>query len=192
MNLLLIFGPPAVGKMTVGQEIAKRTGMRVLHNHMTIDLVLNFFEFGTPAFERLVRSFRIQLLEEIAGSDLPGVIVTLVYALDLEEDHIFVEEISEIFQKQGGKVWFLELEASLEERLKRNKTENRLKHKPTKRDFGLSEGNLLKFNEIYKMNSDEKDIFKETHLKIRSDHLTAAETAELAVKKLGLGELVTK
>lgn len=192
MNLLLIFGPPAVGKMTVGQEIAKRTGMRVLHNHMTIDLVLNFFEFGTPAFERLVRSFRIQLLEEIAGSDLPGVIVTLVYALDLEEDHIFVEEISEIFQKQGGKVWFLELEASLEERLKRNKTENRLKHKPTKRDFELSEGNLLKFNEIYKMNSDEKDIFKETHLKIRSDHLTAAETAELAIGKLGLGEFVTK
>ena len=192
MNLLLIFGPPAVGKMTVGQEIAKRTGMRVLHNHMTIDLVLNFFDFGTPAFERLVRSFRTQLLEEIAASDLPGVIFTLVYALDLEEDHIFVEEISEIYRKKGGKVWFLELEASLDVRLVRNKTENRLKHKPTKRNFELSEGNLLKFHKIYKMNSDATDTFKETHLKVRSDHLTAAETAEIAIEKLGLGELVAK
>ena len=44
MKLIIIFGPPAVGKMTVGYELAKITGLRLFHNHMTIDLVLNFFD----------------------------------------------------------------------------------------------------------------------------------------------------
>lgn len=42
MKLVLIFGPQAVGKMTVGQELAKITGLKLFHNHMTIDLVSNF------------------------------------------------------------------------------------------------------------------------------------------------------
>ena len=49
-TLMYLVGPPAVGKMTVGQEIAARTGMRLFHNHMTIELVLQFFEFGSPPF----------------------------------------------------------------------------------------------------------------------------------------------
>ena len=44
MKFVLIFGAPAVGKMTVGQELERITGFRLLHNHMTIELVLNFFQ----------------------------------------------------------------------------------------------------------------------------------------------------
>ena len=54
MNLIILFGPPAVGKMTVGQELSRLTGYPLLHNHMTIDLVTEFFDFGTPQFGRLV------------------------------------------------------------------------------------------------------------------------------------------
>jgi hypothetical protein len=54
MKLVVIFGPPAVGKMTVGYELARLTGLRLFHKHMTIDLVLNFFEFGDERFLRLV------------------------------------------------------------------------------------------------------------------------------------------
>ena len=65
MKLIILFGPPAVGKMTVGQELSKITGYKLLHNHMTIDLVTEFFDFGTPQFERLVPTFR-QMLSSIA------------------------------------------------------------------------------------------------------------------------------
>ena len=41
-KLVLLTGPQAVGKMTVGQELAKITGLKLFHNHMTIDLVSNF------------------------------------------------------------------------------------------------------------------------------------------------------
>jgi hypothetical protein len=33
MRLLLIIGPPAVGKMTVGREIAAHSDFRLFHNH---------------------------------------------------------------------------------------------------------------------------------------------------------------
>lgn len=43
MKLVIILGPHAVGKMTVGQELAAITGLKLFHNHMTIELVRNFF-----------------------------------------------------------------------------------------------------------------------------------------------------
>ena len=42
MKFILLFGPQAVGKMTVGQELAKITDLKLFHNHMTIDLVSHF------------------------------------------------------------------------------------------------------------------------------------------------------
>ena len=46
-KLLVIMGPQAVGKMTVGQELVKITELKLLHNHMTLDLVEKFFSVGT-------------------------------------------------------------------------------------------------------------------------------------------------
>ncbi len=33
MKFILLFGPQAVGKMTIGQELAKITDLKLLHNH---------------------------------------------------------------------------------------------------------------------------------------------------------------
>ena len=42
LKFVTIIGPQAVGKMTVGQELAKITGLKLFHNHMTIELVAPF------------------------------------------------------------------------------------------------------------------------------------------------------
>ena len=44
-KFVLICGPQAVGKMTVGQELSKITDFKFMHNHETIDLPLRFFPF---------------------------------------------------------------------------------------------------------------------------------------------------
>ena len=85
MNFVVIFGPPAVGKMTVGSELAQITGFKLFHNHTTIDLVLNFFPFGHPQFGKLVGEFRRRIFEEVAASDLAGLIFTYVWALKVGE-----------------------------------------------------------------------------------------------------------
>ena len=69
-KFVLICGPQAVGKMTVGQELAKLTGLKFMHNHETIDLPLKFFEFKSEQRERLTDLFRFSIFEEVAKSDL--------------------------------------------------------------------------------------------------------------------------
>src|SRR5688500_11966944 len=121
--LVFIVGPPAVGKMTVGHELARRTGFKLFHNHHTIDLALRFFAFGTPPFHRLVGEFRKRIMEEVAASDLPGLIFTYVWAFDHESDAKTVESYADIFRSRGGRVVVAELEATQAERLRRNETE---------------------------------------------------------------------
>ena len=48
MKLVIIIGNAAVGKMTVGQELAKITGLRLFHNHMMIEPVLEIFGGWRP------------------------------------------------------------------------------------------------------------------------------------------------
>jgi len=45
MKVLFLIGNAAVGKMTVGQELIKITGLRLFHNHMTIEPVIERFGY---------------------------------------------------------------------------------------------------------------------------------------------------
>ncbi len=49
----MVFGPPAVGKMTVGRAVAARSDFRLFHNHAVIEPLLEVFDYGTPPFVRL-------------------------------------------------------------------------------------------------------------------------------------------
>lgn len=184
-DFVLIFGPPAVGKMTVAYALAQRTGLRVFHNHMTIDLVLPFFGFGSPPFGRLVGSFRAQLFAEIARSDLPGLIFTYVWALDDPGDHALVQGWADTFRDQGWRCSFVELAASFEERLHRNRTEFRLAHKPSKRDLAVSERNLRDLEGRYKLNSADDFPLSERYLKLETTALSADAAADAIVDRLG-------
>ena len=99
----MLVGPPAVGKMTVGHALAARTGLRLFHNHHTIDLALRFFPYGSPPFQRLVGEFRRRIFEEVAASDLPGLIFTYVWAFGQAEDATAVEALAGPFRARGGR-----------------------------------------------------------------------------------------
>ena len=81
----MIFGPPSVGKMTVGRAICARSGFRLLHNHALLEPLLEVFDYGTPPFTRLLGEFRRRTIEEAAaaGTDL---VLTFVWGLQLEDD----------------------------------------------------------------------------------------------------------
>ena len=49
-KFIQIIGPQAVGKMTVGQELAKITGYKLLYNHMTIEMVRSIFDYDKGRF----------------------------------------------------------------------------------------------------------------------------------------------
>ena len=82
IKFVLIFGPQAVGKMTVGQELTKITDLKLFHNHMTIDLVSHFFDYGTKEGKRLVNLIRQEIFEEVSKIDLSGMIFTYLWAIN--------------------------------------------------------------------------------------------------------------
>ena len=185
MNLVIVFGPPAVGKMTVGQELSRLTGYKLLHNHMTIDLVTEFFGFGTPQFERLVPAFRQMLVAEAAASNLSGLIFTFVWAFDEDDDKQFLDGLRDSVAKHDGRTYYAELEADLDERLVRNRTENRLKHKKMK-DSEKTEAFMVQAQARYRMNSSGDFPYPKQHVKISNTHLSAAEAAEQIVQAFQL------
>ncbi len=72
-----------------------------------------------------------------------------------------MEKVCDIFRSQGADIYFVKLEAELEERLKRNKTPHRLEHKPTKRNIAQSEQNLLSTLESHRLNSKKGEMKKD-------------------------------
>jgi hypothetical protein len=153
MHFVVVFGPPAVGKMTVGHELTKLTGYKLFHNHMTVEPVRDLFPFGSPPFSRLVNEFRHRVIEEAVLADLPGLVFTFVWGLDLPGDAALLTSYAEIVESAGGRVSYVELYADLDERLRRNTTEFRLAEKRSKRDLALSHGVVLELEEGYRMNT---------------------------------------
>jgi len=186
MKFVIVFGPLAVGKMTVGQELEKITGLKLFHNHMTIELVLPFFDMYSSSFNKLVNSFRMQLFKEVAKSKLKGIIFTYVWELDQKRDNYFVDSIVKIFEKENVSVYYIELEADQEERLKRNKSSHRLKHKPSKRNVKVSEDELLETDREYVLNTKTSEFDRKNYFKINNTRLNAKETARMIKEKFDL------
>ena len=103
---ILIYGPPAAGKLTVARCLAAGYGLKLLDNTLTIEVALRLFEFGTEPFSELVERLRCELLSAAAtaGSDI---VTTFVYAHPI--DRGYVDRVVGITERGGGTVTFVQL-----------------------------------------------------------------------------------
>ena len=185
-KLILIIGPQAVGKMTVGQELSKITGYKLFHNYMIIEMVRLIFDYDKKAYRKMNQVIRYEMLKEFAKSTEKGIIFTgcFDFGKDLEEEKQEVDRWMSLFEEN----YVIELEASLEERLKRNKTDNRLKHKVSKRDLEWSENDLINSMTKHKFNSEPGEgekIFK-NYIKVNNENLSAKEVATTIKEKFNI------
>lgn len=186
MTLVIIFGPPAVGKMTVGLELERLTGLRLFHNHLTVDPVLRFFPFGSPPYSRLVGEFRRRLFEEVAASDLPGLIFTYVWALDDPRDRAAIDELTAVFATRGAPVHYVELQAARDVRLHRNETPLRLAEKKPKRDIARSRAHLLETDARYQLNTRGRFFYPDQQLMVDNTDLAPDAVARMVIARFGL------
>jgi len=179
--------------MTVGRELARLTGYKLLHNHMTVEPVLDIFAFGSPPFARLVGEFRRRIIEEALLADLPGLVFTLVWGLEVVEDRDLVASYVELVESAGGRVSFVELYAGLDVRLSRNRTELRLAEKRSKRDLAFSHANVVELEAGYVMSTGSAPTLAEPlfegrdRLRIDNTDLEAVEVAAQVMERLALG-----
>ena len=176
MKLVFVLGNAAVGKMTVGQALMKITELRLFHNHMTIEPVIEIFG---KYDSKTINELRELIFKNFAASDNYGMIFTLMMAFDQQSDWDYLEHIKSIFAPYGTEFYYVELIAPQEIRLERNATENRLKNKPSKRDLIVSNQRLIEDDKNYRCVSYEGEIPFENYIRINNSDKSPDEAALL-------------
>jgi hypothetical protein len=123
MRLVYLYGPPAVGKLTIARELAALTGFKLLHNHLTVNLAISLFPHGSEPYTRLVRQFRREMLAEAAQVGI-DVVMTNVY-LGTAEQFASIQRQIEPVTENGGSVLFVRLVCDREAWLARVPNESR-------------------------------------------------------------------
>jgi len=180
---VFIIGAPAAGKMTIGQELSKLTGATLFFNHQPIDFALEIYQDFTEEMWEFVRGITFSFLGASARNQR-SVILTDVIDFSNQYQLMYLKQIQDLLDDYHQEILFVELETSIEERLRRNRTENRLKHKPLKRHIEVSEREILETAETLQLNSQHQPNELHHYLKINNTNLSAEEVAKQIQDKM--------
>jgi hypothetical protein len=182
-ELLVLFGPPAVGKMTVGRAVCAASDFRLFHNHHTIEPLHEVFGQQSPAFRTLNAEFRRRVIEEAAANDV-RLVFTTVWNLAGEGDADYFRGLVARYTDRGLPVRFVELYADLDTRLSRNNGRDRLAAKPSKRDLAASEAHVREREAAFTMNTSpgatlpgDRVLADFPHLRLDTTDLSPADAA---------------
>ena len=184
MKFLILLGNSAVGKMTVGKALTKITDFKLFHGHMILEPVHEIYGFRNSKIELQIRDI---IFEDYAKSDAYGLIFTYMPDFNIKGESAcwnYLQHIADIFSKSGGEIYYVELTTSLEERLKRNVTADRLQMKATKRDVEASTQRMLDFDG--RCESYEGEIPFPNRIKIDNTNLAPDVVARMVKEKFGL------
>lgn len=179
MKLVFIYGPPAVGKLTVAEELAAITGFKLFHNHLTVDLALTLFDFGTPPFGRYVDHLRLEAFETAARDGIVGLIFTFVYAYTIDDE--FIRQVVEIVENNGGAVCFVQLISAREELERRVLADSRQRFQKIRTVEKLQD--VLTRYELF------KPILFVKSLMIDTTHLSPQDAARMIVEHFRLASI---
>jgi shikimate kinase len=125
MKLIFLYGPPAVGKLTIGKELSKMTGIPLADIHSLINPIAHVFGWDHPERSRLGHEFRIELFRSAAKAG-KSLITTFGGGGAYYDD--FIQEAKKVVEDNGGQVVFVHLIASREVLLDRVKGDSRAAH----------------------------------------------------------------
>jgi hypothetical protein len=91
-----------------------------------------------------------------------------------------------IFEEQGAEIYCAELVAPLEVRLERNETENRLQHKPSKRDLAASRERVIAMDQQHRFVSEPGEIPFANYMRIDNTDLEPEVVAAMIKERFGL------
>lgn len=176
MRLFFLYGPPAVGKLTIANEIVKITGLPLVDNHSIINPVFRVFGWDHPERKRLVDEFRLELFKSAAKADI-SLITT--FGGGGETYDSYIKKVIAAVSESGGQVIFVHLTAPKEVLMSRVNQPSRAEYK-----------NMMT-PEIHKKRLEEvPDMMARAlvgaHLEIDTSIHPPVESAKIIVKELGL------
>jgi shikimate kinase len=117
MQVVYLYAPMGVGKLTVGRELARLTGFKLLHNHLFADVATQLFAHETQPYFHLLRLTRENTFASAAREDV-SFIATGVYRGTREQDAAIMRSLAPIYEA-GGSVLFVQLTCEREVWLER-------------------------------------------------------------------------
>ena len=108
-----------------------------------------------------------------------------MWAFDQPGDDAEIEAYAAIFKGRGGAVFYVELQASQEVRLRRNETEFRLAEKPSKRNLAESRRQLISLDS-YQLESRGRFEGRADYLRIDNNELSPEDAAEKIIRTFDL------
>ena len=184
-NLVVVCGPQAVGKMVVAESLRDKLKYNMMMNHDSIEISDKIFGFATPA-QREFNAFFREKAFELAVKHKVDLIFTYVCAFEMQEERDYLMGLSDLFTKNGGNFYFVELSADLETRIRRNETPYRMERKASKKDLAWSRANLLGDAQKHKLNSEDGVTWFENHIKIDNTNLSPEQVADKVIETFGL------
>ena len=181
-DLVVIIGPQAVGKMTIGEKLKEKIGYTLMTNHDSIEIAIKIFSSNKDAKLKLKSKIREDVFNICLENNI-SIIFTFVVDFNTNEDILYLNELKNKFEKTGGHFYLIELEAELQTRLDRNKTPHRLECKPSKKNIEWSEKELIESMNIYRMNSIKDEIKFENYIKINNTNLSPNAVCDIIINK---------
>lgn len=123
-KVIYLDGAPAVGKLTTAKKLCEKTGYKLLHNHLTTDLVRAIFERGNSTGDMYIVKLRFEMLELALKENVTGVVITGAHAYNYrypngESDDWYAQQLESITETNGGAFYSVHLVAPEEELLVR-------------------------------------------------------------------------
>lgn len=115
MKLIFLYGPPASGKLTIAEKLSALTGAKIFHNHLSNDLVYEFFQRSKQT-SKLVNKIRLDIFAEAAKQDI-DLIFTYLYVSKTDDDE--VKRYAKTVEDNGGQVCFVQINCPTKELSKR-------------------------------------------------------------------------
>ena len=181
-DLVVIIGPQAVGKMTIGEKLKEKIGYTLMTNHDSIEIAIKIFSSNKDAKLKLKSKIREDVFNICLENNI-SIIFTFVVDFNTNEDILYLNELKNKFEKTGGHFYLIELEADLQTRLDRNKTPHRLECKPSKKNIEWSDKELIDSMNIYRMNSIKDEIKFENYIKINNTNLSPNAVCDIIINK---------
>jgi hypothetical protein len=115
--LVYLYGPPAVGKLTIARLVAEATGFQLFHNHLTVDAVTSVFEFGSRPFVDVLHRMRFDVFETASreGIDVVFTNSSMSYSVPRTDAFLaFARSAAEHVADAGGTTMFVRLTAPVD------------------------------------------------------------------------------
>lgn len=187
-KLIVLFGPPAVGKAAVGKEICELTGFRFFHNHLTADPVISVLGYDGELYRPICDDFRLRILSAAVENQVEGVVFTFGWDMDSSRDRSLLNRMHDIFLERGGSIVFVELLASRKVREARIDTPFRRATKPRFPDLESARAYLEEVDRSTRMNSDGQIPFDDLHITIDTERYTEAAAAAEILRRIEVND----